>query len=133
MQVALDPDAARDREQREQQEDEGQIFQQRHMQDGAERRRQPRKERQRHDDERRPDGCDLALVMLPGVGARSGKSAIESRMPTKGSAQTRPSVLPSRSAARAPCEAQARAAASQNRSARRDKGRSPRADRGDDR
>ena len=63
--VAAHENAARDREQGEQQQDEGDVFEERRMGESMDRRRRPEGERHGNEHQQAPQGGDLALMMLP--------------------------------------------------------------------
>ena len=65
MQVALDVDAAGHREQRRQQHDERDVVEKQQVDDLVDRGRDTVNQRERDDDQRRPDGGDLAEMVMP--------------------------------------------------------------------
>ena len=65
VQVAHDQDAAGDREQREEQDDERDVFEQCGMRERAQRRLRAAEQDQRHEHESRPESRELAVVQLP--------------------------------------------------------------------
>ena len=73
MDVAPDQDAARHGEQREQQQDEGDVVEERRVGERVKAVAGPRISGHRARDQERPQGRDLALVMLPGMRREQGK------------------------------------------------------------
>ena len=65
--VAAHEDAAGDREQRQQQQDERDVFEKRRVDERLQRRGRPDEQRHGNEHQQAPEGRDLALVMLPGM------------------------------------------------------------------
>ena len=86
--VAAHHDAARHREERQEQQDERDVFQKRRVQERLQSGDRTDQHRHWNEDQQAPESRDFSVMMLPGVwAARRGNSAIDIRMPTKGSAQ----------------------------------------------
>ncbi len=95
VQIAGDQDAARDREEREEQDDEGQIFEQRRMEQGASGRRRSRAKPRAARAAAAPRRLRTCRSDAPtGGGTGSARARSRAAVPAKGSAQPRPMVAP---------------------------------------